>query len=114
MRRWVHKTVSRLSFSKRLDAATSNLSGLTVAALNTSRAAGLLGKNWLKGADGDALHALLCGAGHNLRMILRHLRVLYCAVLGVIAMAASQLWKLLTSPLPLNVLTEGQISLQRG
>ena len=44
------------------------------------KADGLLGKNWLKGADGDALHALLCGAGHNLRMILRHLRVL-CLVL---------------------------------
>jgi IS5 family transposase len=41
------------------------------------KADGLLGKNWLKGADGDALHALLCGAGHNLRMILRHLRVLF-------------------------------------
>jgi IS5 family transposase len=43
---------------------------------------GLLGKNWLKGANGDALHALLCGAGHNLRMILRHLRVLYCVPLA--------------------------------
>lgn len=37
-------------------------------------------RNWLKGADGDALHALLCGAGHNLRMILRHLRVLCLAL----------------------------------
>lgn len=43
---------------------------------------GLLGKNWLKGADGDALHALLCGAGHNLRMILRHLRVLCLALVA--------------------------------
>lgn len=60
------------------------------------KADGLLGKNWLKGAEGAALHALPCGAGHNLRMILRRLRVLYCAVLGVIAMAASQLWQLLT------------------
>lgn len=40
---------------------------------------GLLARNWLKGAEGDALHALLCGAGHNLRMILAHLRVLLCA-----------------------------------
>ena len=39
------------------------------------KANGPLGKNWLKGADGDALHALLCGAGQNLGMILRHLRV---------------------------------------
>ena len=33
------------------------------------------------------MHALLCGAGHNLRMILAHLRVLYCALVGQIAMA---------------------------
>jgi IS5 family transposase len=48
---------------------------------------GLLDRNWLKGALGDAMHALLCGAGHNLRMILAHLRVLYCALVGQIAMA---------------------------
>jgi IS5 family transposase len=28
---------------------------------------------------GDAIHAVLCGAGHNLRMILRRLR-LFCAL----------------------------------
>lgn len=44
------------------------------------KADGLLGQNWLKGADGDALYALLCGAGHNLRMILRHLRALCLAL----------------------------------
>lgn len=48
---------------------------------------GLLNRNWLKGALGDAMHALLCGAGHNLRMILAHLRVLYCALVGQLAMA---------------------------
>jgi IS5 family transposase len=48
---------------------------------------GLLNRNWLKGALGDAMHALLCGAGHNLRMILAHLRVLYCALVGQIALA---------------------------
>lgn len=31
------------------------------------------------------MHALLCGAGHNLRMIMEHLRV-YCALVGRIAM----------------------------
>lgn len=46
------------------------------------KADGLLGRNWLKGAIGDAVHAVLCGAGHNLRMILRHLRVLYCAFIA--------------------------------
>lgn len=48
---------------------------------------GLLDRNWLKGSLGDAMHALLCGAGHNLRMILAHLRVLYCALIGHVAMA---------------------------
>jgi transposase, IS5 family len=52
------------------------------------KADGLLAKNWLKGAVGDALHALLCGAGHNLRMILRHLRVLCLALVAWITFAA--------------------------
>ncbi len=38
---------------------------------------GRLGRNPLKGALGDALHAVMCGAGHNLRLILAALR-LYC------------------------------------
>jgi IS5 family transposase len=32
---------------------------------------GRLGRNWLKGALGDAMHAVLCGAGHNLRLMMR-------------------------------------------
>ena len=28
----------------------------------------------LKGALGDALHAVLCGAGHNIRLLLRRLQ----------------------------------------
>lgn len=39
---------------------------------------GKLDRNWLKGALGDAIHAVLCGAGHNLRLIIRKLR-LFCA-----------------------------------
>lgn len=39
------------------------------------KADGFLGRNFLKGADGDKLNALLCGVGQNLRAILRHLRV---------------------------------------
>lgn len=38
---------------------------------------GRLRRNWLKGALGDALHAMLCGAGHNLRMILRAILLFY-------------------------------------
>ena len=39
---------------------------------------GRLGRNPLKGILGDAIHAVMCGAGHNLRLILAALR-LYCA-----------------------------------
>jgi hypothetical protein len=31
---------------------------------------------------GDALHAVLCGAGHNLRMILKKLRLLFSQILA--------------------------------
>ncbi|WP_076796973.1 MULTISPECIES: hypothetical protein [Burkholderiaceae] len=34
---------------------------------------GKLDRNWFKGTLGDAIHAVLCGAGYNLRMILRKL-----------------------------------------
>lgn len=43
---------------------------------------GRLGRNPLKGALGDALHAVMCGAGHNLRLILAALRF-YCARFGL-------------------------------
>jgi IS5 family transposase len=39
---------------------------------------GRLSRNPLKGALGDALHAVLCGAGHNIRLMLKKLQV--CAV----------------------------------
>jgi IS5 family transposase len=35
---------------------------------------GKLDRNWLKGALGDAIHAVLCGAGHNLRLIINKLK----------------------------------------
>jgi IS5 family transposase len=38
------------------------------------KADGKLGRNWLKGAAGDAMHAVLCGAGHNVRLILNRLK----------------------------------------
>jgi len=37
---------------------------------------GRLRRNWLQGTKGDVFHAMLCGYGHNLRMILRKLRFL--------------------------------------
>ena len=36
---------------------------------------GRLDRNPLKGALGDALHAVLCGAGHNIRLLLSLLRL---------------------------------------
>lgn len=38
---------------------------------------GRLGRNPLKGSLGDALHAVLCGAGHNLRLLMKRLRLLW-------------------------------------
>jgi transposase, IS5 family len=49
------------------------------------KADGLLDRNWLKGELGDALHAVMCGAGHNLRMILARLRALYWLLIAVLA-----------------------------
>lgn len=43
---------------------------------------GRVARNPLKSALGDALHAVMCGAGHNLRMILTKLRLL-CARMGI-------------------------------
>jgi transposase, IS5 family len=45
---------------------------------------GRLGRSFIKGIVGDAINALLCGADHNLRKILRQLALL-CA----------QFWRLL-------------------
>lgn len=38
---------------------------------------GHLGRNYLKGSDGDAINVILCGAGQNLRLILRYLRIFW-------------------------------------
>ena len=42
---------------------------------------GRLDRNPLKGVLGDAVHAVLCGAGHNIRLLLRQLRI--CASASV-------------------------------
>lgn len=51
---------------------------------------GKLARNHLKGSLGDAIHALLCGAGHNLRLILRHLARLLRVLLRLLAALAPQ------------------------
>ncbi|HNC32081.1 IS5 family transposase [Methylosarcina fibrata] len=38
---------------------------------------GLLSRNYLKGQLGDAMNAVLCAAGHNMRLILRRLRIFW-------------------------------------
>lgn len=53
------------------------------------KADGRLDRNWLKGALGDAMHTILCCAGHNLRLILARLRVLYFALVAQLALLLS-------------------------
>ena len=62
------------------------------------KADGLLGRNWLRGELGDAMHAVLCGAGHNLRMILRYLRVLGWPVAAALVCLPSLIAWLLRPP----------------
>jgi len=45
---------------------------------------GKLRRNYLKGAIGDALNALLCAIGHNLRLIWRHISSLFALMLAVL------------------------------
>ena len=42
---------------------------------------GLLGRNYLKGSAGDQMNVLLSCAGHNLRLILRQLRIYWLRIL---------------------------------
>jgi IS5 family transposase len=43
---------------------------------------GKMGRNWLKGAQGDAIHAVLCAAGYNIRLMMRKLRLFYAMILA--------------------------------
>lgn len=43
---------------------------------------GLLGRNYLKGSEGDQVNVMLSCAGHNLRLILRKLRLFWLSILG--------------------------------
>jgi IS5 family transposase len=45
---------------------------------------GHLGRNYLKGRDGDRANAVLSAVGHNLRLVLRWLRTLLCKILAAI------------------------------
>ena len=52
---------------------------------------GLLGRNHLKGTEGDQLNVLLSCAGHNLRLILRRLRFFYLEK-EILILAWLRLW----------------------
>jgi IS5 family transposase len=45
---------------------------------------GRLGRNPLKGALGDAMHVVLCGAGQNIRLLLKKLRLLFAWIASTI------------------------------
>ena len=50
---------------------------------------GHLGRNFLRGADGDAINAILAGVGHNLRLLRRWLIALICALFTWLRAAAT-------------------------
>jgi IS5 family transposase len=51
---------------------------------------GRLARCTLKGTPGDALFAVLCGCGHNIRKILAHLSALLLALLASLLNAVAQ------------------------
>ena len=58
---------------------------------------GRLRRSTLKGTQGDALFTVLCGCGHNIRMILRHLR----AVLHRLIRLIRQICMIIHAEMPL-------------
>ena len=51
---------------------------------------GLLERSFLKGMDGNKYNAILCGAGHNFRLILKKLRLLFAWIFLVIIASKNQ------------------------
>lgn len=56
----------------------------TEPAIRDMKTYGKLDRNWLKGAVGDAIHIILCGAGHNPWMVMRKLWLLCVLVVAVL------------------------------
>jgi IS5 family transposase len=67
-----------------------------------AKADGLLGRNFLLGSDGDAINAMLAGAGHNLRLLRRWLARLFALFFGL----AFELLRRLT---PLSIPAENRL-----
>jgi len=57
---------------------------------------GLLGRNYLKGQQGDAINVILSGAGQNIRLILRHLRLYWLEWMRTLLAQQDYCKKLLT------------------
>lgn len=53
---------------------------------------GKLARNPLKGALRDALHAVMCGAGHNMRLMLKKLRLLCAQIWLSVREALQAIW----------------------
>ena len=48
---------------------------------------GRLGRNFLKGRDGDRINAILAGAGYNYRLVLKWLELLFIRIMAAILYA---------------------------
>ncbi len=59
---------------------------------------GRLSRSPLKGTIGDALHAVLCGAGHNIRLILARLQALLAEILVTLLRLMGDATPILTLP----------------
>ena len=70
---------SRKGISKAIKKEMKRRSGIEPE-IGHQKSDGKLGRNWLKGALGDAQNAILCAAGHNMRKILAHLRRLFVLI----------------------------------
>ena len=59
---------------------------------------GRLGRNFLKGRDGDKINAILAGAGYNYRLVLRWLRLLFARIMAAIFNAIPPSFTTMTNP----------------
>lgn len=60
------------------------------AVIGHTKSDGLLERNHLAGPRGDAINAILVGAGHNIRLLLAWLRRLLSFLMVIIAMMLAQ------------------------
>ena len=58
---------------------------------------GHLGRNYLKGRHGDQANAVLTATGHNLRLVLRWLRKLFCKFIAALIAAIAPVSALKTA-----------------